>query len=531
MAIPSAPATSPAMAAGRGSPNAMPAGLSALLKPDSTPRGMPSGSIQQIMNTARKMSDSQLADVLAGRSIDIPQYVAMTEAMGRKKLRTAMQGAQAQAQMQQPSLKNRMLAETSAGLDQLPAPNMNTVDMADGGIVAFNGDDNKQVVESNPDLERIYRRAAVLNAPNIFTPNIGPYDAYQKLIGEPFSRFFSMSPREQAVAFQKGKEARTGERNTFTSTPADIARDKEKTVAARKEDATDVADKARKDRMKEVGLTAVDLEEARAGKVPVIPAVAPAAAPAAATAAAPATGGGGGGGGGSQTGGIGSLQSYMDAVKANQEDYYKQLAGLGAKQREGLAQLRRQGGGEALMNIAQGLLSKPGLAQGVSAGLPGVIQTASASRKEQRAVENLANEYDLNLAKARSADAKGNTEAALRYMQLADDAKYKQGMLEYQKAALNKPTGELQVLQALQKPGESLSDTYARVSTMKQDPRTNQALQLEHAKYMQTAAGMLNPLSFEQWLKQNGYSVGGQQVANTGQPTYSAVYDASGKRI
>ncbi len=35
----------------------------------------------------------------------------MTEAMGRKKLRTAMQGAQAQAQLQQPSVKDKLLAE------------------------------------------------------------------------------------------------------------------------------------------------------------------------------------------------------------------------------------------------------------------------------------------------------------------------------------------------------------------------------------------------------------------------------------
>jgi hypothetical protein len=221
----------------------------------------------------------------------------------------------------------------------------------------------------------------------------------------------------------------------------------------------------------------------------------------------------------------------MDAIKANQQDYYSKLEGLGAKQREGLAQLRRQGGGEALMNLAQGILSKPGLAAGIAAGLPGVTQTAAASRKEQRAVESLANDYDMNLAKARSADAKGNTEAALRYMQLADQAKYQQQMVEYQKAALNKPTGELQVLQALQKPGEPLSDTFARVKQMGQDPRTDQALQIKHADYMKSAAGMLNPLTFEEWLKQNGYGTGRQQVAGVGQPAYSAVYDASGKRI
>ena len=551
MAIPSAPATSPAMAAGRGSPNPMPAGLSALLKPDSNPRGMPSGSIQQIMNTARKMSDSQLADVLAGKSMDVPQYVAMTEAMGRKKLRTAMQGAQAQAQMQQPSVKDRLLTEEAVspmmgqpmpgqmpvmaaegGLASLPAPNMDNVDMADGGIVAFSntvpGTETEMPIreedkEKNETLERIYKRDAVLSAPNILTPKI--YDTYQKAIGQPFAKFFSASPREQKVAFDKATEARKGERDTFTSAPADVARDKEKTIAARKEDVTDVADKTRKDRMKQVGLNAVDLEEARAGNLPAfVPPVTDkkeSGAPARVAAAGPAP----------ADSGMGGLKSYMDAIKANQQDYYSKLEGLGAKQREGLAQLRRQGGGEALMNIAQGLLSKPGLAQGVSAGLPGVIQTAAASRKEQRAVESLANEYDMNLAKARSADAKGNTEAALKFMQLADEAKYRAGDLQYKMASLNKPTGELQVLQALQKPGESLNDTYARVYEARQNPKTDQALQIKHADYMKSAAGMLNPLSFDEWLKQNGYGTGRQQVASADNTGYSRVYDSNNRLI
>jgi len=566
MAIPSAPASSPAMAAGRGSPNPMPAGLSALLKPDSTPRGMPSGSIQQIMNTARKMSDSQLADVLAGKSIDVPQYVAMTEAMGRKKLRTAMQGAQAHAQLQQPSVKDKLMAEEAVspmmgqpmqgqmpvmaaegglmyadgGLASLPAPNMDTVDMADGGIIAFNGEKNEQLVPAelteeekkqlaeNPYMQRVQAIGGLggqLKDALTDPRNYNPIDLYQRIIGQPFSRFVSQSPREQRVAFDKASEARKGERGTFTSTPADVARDKEKTVAARKEDVTDVADKARKDKMKQVGLNAIDLEEARAGNLPAfVPPVADkkeSGAPARVAAAGPAP----------ADSGMSGLKSYMDAIKANQQDYYSKLEGLGAKQREGLAQLRRQGGGEALMNLAQGILSKPGLAAGIAAGLPGVTQTAAASRKEQRAVESLANDYDMNLAKARSADAKGNTEAALRYMQLADQAKYQQQMVEYQKAALNKPTGELQVLQALQKPGESLNDTFARVKQMGQDPRTDQALQIKHADYMKSAAGMLNPLTFEEWLKQNGYGTGRQQVAGVGQPAYSAVYDASGKRI
>jgi len=393
MAIPSAPATSPAMAAGRGSPNPMPSGLSALLKPDSTPRGMPSGSIQQIMNTARKMSDAQLADVLAGKSIDVPQYVAMTEAMGRKKLRTAMQGAQAQTQMQQPSVKDKLMAEEAVspmmgqpmegqmpvmaaegGLASLPAPNMDTVDMADGGIIAFNGEDNRQLV-TQEDFERLVSGKGLPLTK----------EEKEKLANTP-------NPLKDLGVSQRTVAARGAPPVVLPQTPEQLAElQRESTRGIR----------------------------APLANLPV--AAAPAAAPAltAAPAVVPGVGA-------SQAdSGMSGLKSYMDAIKTNQEDYYKKLEGLSAKQREGLAQLRSQGGGEALMNLAQGILSKQGLAAGIAAGLPGVTQTAAASRKEQRAVENLANEYDMNLAKARAADAKGNTDAALKFMDLANTAKYR----------------------------------------------------------------------------------------------------------
>lgn len=93
-------------------------------------------NMEHYFNLAKKMSDGQLADVLSGKSLNLPQFVAMTEAMGRKQLRQAMQGAQAQQQAQQPSVKDQLLAE-EAGLAALPAPNMASMDMAGGGIIAF----------------------------------------------------------------------------------------------------------------------------------------------------------------------------------------------------------------------------------------------------------------------------------------------------------------------------------------------------------------------------------------------------------
>jgi hypothetical protein len=126
-----------------------------------TPKGKSPSNMGQIMAMARKMSDAQLADVLQGKSLDVPQFAAMTEAMGRKSLRNAVQGMEAKGQAQQPSLKDKLLAEESTqqmptipgmepqtvmaaggGLTSIPAPNMESMDMASGGIIAFgNGGD------------------------------------------------------------------------------------------------------------------------------------------------------------------------------------------------------------------------------------------------------------------------------------------------------------------------------------------------------------------------------------------------------
>jgi len=53
------------------------------------------------------------------------------------------------------------------------------------------------------------------------------YSLYQKYIGQPTQNFFNETPEEQAVDFNVGTEARTGERPMFTDRPEDVARDKE----------------------------------------------------------------------------------------------------------------------------------------------------------------------------------------------------------------------------------------------------------------------------------------------------------------
>lgn len=419
MAIPSAPATSPAMAAGRGSPNPMPAGLSALLKPDAASRGKPAESMEKLFNVAKDLPDSVLADVLAGRSLQVPQYLAMLVATGRKNLRTAMQGVQARAQMQQPSVKDKLMAEETVspmmgqpmpgqipvmaaegGLASLPAPNMDSVDMADGGIIAF--EDGGEVPRFNEGGNWFERWRDSL---------AGPQEKY--LVDYQRGKKTEMPEGVERLSPGQINAIRTGK----TPGPAEMAPfppgvREEVEASKMRLFKQEMADKERRE--KEEKEAAVAPKPSTAKKE--ISAAAP-------TAAAPTA----------ADSGMSGLKSYMDAIKANQEDYYKKVEGMGAKAREGLAQLRRQGGGEALMNLAQGILSKPGLAAGIAAGLPGVTQTAASSRKEQRAIESLANEYDMNLAKARAADAKGNTDAALKFMDLANTAKYRADALNIER--------------------------------------------------------------------------------------------------
>jgi hypothetical protein len=321
------------------------------------------------------------------------------------------------------------LMYADGGIASLPAPNMDTVDMADGGIIAFQNrglvppfaQDALAMPKGDLPIEREESKEE-----RIMREYYERLEAEKAKGPKPFERFKNYLGKAKEEATERAAGYSTP-RTLTSTTPA---------PNARLSTAHDI-----------LNFTGEGTTPAPAVVAPPVtgvgvPPVTRVAGPAAAPVAAPAP----------TDSGMGSLKSYMDAIKANQEDYYKKLEGFGAKEREGLAQLRRQGGGEALMQLAQGVLSKPGLAAGISAGLPGVIQSAAASRKDQREVNALANSYDMNLAKARAADAKGNTEAALKFMQLADQAKYQAADIRLKTAALNKPSEAIQLLNALGDP-------------------------------------------------------------------------------
>lgn len=389
------------MAAPKGT-QAPQAGLAALAQPATQLKGKSPENMGEIMALARKMSDAQLADVLQGKSLDVPQFAAMTEAMGRKQLRQAVQGQQAMAQPKQPNLKDKLMGEyqqeqmaqmaqampQGGGIAALPAPTMAPEGMADGGIVAFAKGD---VVED----EEARNPLAFLN----------PGDLYDKLKGY-------IAEKQAAVP--------------LTPLQAKLAAEKEKNAP----EVVPAAPAAAALPPVDIGVKPDALGRFVAG--------APAAP------AAPVTGVGTAAGNQPY-----SMPSFEQLQGKKSADYLSKLEGLTEKSRAGLAEIKKQGGGEALMQLAAAVMGSPNLAQAAAKGLPMVASTSAATRKEARAVESAANEYDLNLAKAQEAAEKGDVENQLRYMQLANEAKYRADSIGLQRAQLGQEPNELRTLRAI----------------------------------------------------------------------------------
>jgi len=442
------------MAAPKGMATAPQAGLAAIAQPATAPKGISSGNMAQVMALARKMSDGQLAEVLQGKSLDVPQYVAMTEAMGRKQLRTAMSGQQAMAQAQQPSVKEKLLMGdqpqmpqgmpqqpmmaaqgglmySDGGIADLPAPNMDSMDMASGGIVAF--DEGGEVPRFNGEYSSLVNPLQYVSMPT--DPNYVPSKEESE----------SQKLRRIIAENQAEEEKRNAGIKDFIFTPS------QRTRAARKDD---VATTAKTAAMTPDQLTALATNKGVFPEgSPALPGTGAAAAPDVTMPARKAVGTALNAPGPDKTkagiGGTDEFASYMDMVKKNRDGFLSKLEGMGAKQREGLAQLKSQGGGEALLNIASALFSNPNMAMAAGQGASAVAKTAAASRKEQRAVEQSANEMDFNLAKAQEAASRGDMESALMFKRLHDEAAYRKQDLSLRAATLNQEPEALRTLKGI----------------------------------------------------------------------------------
>lgn len=358
------------------------AGIGALAQRAAGPKqGAPMQSMERIMALAKKLSDSELAEVLSGKSMVVPQYVAMTEAMGRKQLRTAMDGARAGQQAQQPSIKDRFMQEQaqqaapvtlpeSTGIGALPAPNMQS--MAGGGIVAFADEGLVQDPSMNDPMAQISGWTPEAIAADTARIQQAQTERARKEAQERL-KFLQQSAPDVAAKYAQENEA------LLTTPTVPKAAPKAEAPPSSAPRTTPLGDK---------------------------PSAPRATTPAAATAPA-----------------LKPPAERPDPFAGMDMDK-EQLA----KDR---AQATNQAQGMFLMQLGAGILSKPnlseGIAQGINAGLPILI----SNQREAKKLEKEQRDYNFNLAKAREAAAQGKEEMAMKYADTASQIAYRAGDLVY----------------------------------------------------------------------------------------------------
>lgn len=382
-------------------------GLAGLLKQPTG--GLPASSdgaqaMAKYFAIAKKMADGQLADVLAGKSMDVPQFVAMTEAMGRKQLRNAVEGQQAQQQAQQPTVKDQLMAdyqagrqahmvqpEVVAGLDQLPADNMK--ELAGGGIVAFEGGGEVPRFQNMGLVDpSLYTFNA--NSPILPTYQEDPEQKRIREINEEEERIRAARKKAVADVFG-GKGSAAAVRSGKNSVPAETAPD-----FTEFDKATALFEK----------------ERANAPVAPAASSAAPAASNAAPAAQPPAPSG---------------KKEGLTALSES-PDFLSPLVDVSKEIRGGIADIKKSKESDFYLAGAKALLGNPNLAKAGSDFAGTAMELGSKSRKEINDLNKLANDYDFNMAKAREARAQGNKELELKYKQLADLNAYHMGSLGIQ---------------------------------------------------------------------------------------------------
>jgi hypothetical protein len=336
-----------------------------------------------------------------------------------------MQGAQAQQQAKQPNLKNRLLAEDAqeqmaqivaqapqmGGISDIPAPNMDSVDMASGGIVAFQDNEDQPVRVGMPSFaEGSETDKKILeflkNAPGALV------DKFREL-NQPYAQVkpFTGTQAEFDAMVQRGKMPK----RTAAETAVNV-KDEEK----RKKELDDIA---RGQGVFPEGSAALPTGLS-----------VPAAPPRADNTPPP------------KKAGLDALTQPQQPTRSQAEqDYLAQLVGLSKQTRGGIADIKNQAQAQTYLDLSSALLGSPTLAQAGSKAGQLVAGRVGAMGKDIRSVEKEANEYDLNLARYRAALDAGDKDRAFKYKQAADENKYRMAMV-------NKPDSGIAMLNALRDP-------------------------------------------------------------------------------
>jgi hypothetical protein len=366
--------------------------------------------MEQIMGMARKMSDGDLADVLSGKNMQVPQFVALSEAMGRKQLRMAMQGAQAQQQVQQPSIKDQMLAETQGmppmmpmqgavpaqamlpeeqGIGALPAPNMEG--MAGGGIVAF--DDGGDVKNPYSQLEEQAKkdREAALN--------------FLKKSGATVADTLMLAP--QAVGSGSSLVAR-GLRALGVPVPPPPSWSTLEGYGQFGKELDEKEAAAQAEAQAQAQAAAQTADETAAAPQPV---PAPQAGPQAGPQPAPQP-----------------AAPVQDPVE-QEPDRFAQFETSGADLEAALGEQKQQTQGAFLMQIGASLLTSPTIAEGLGKGAQAALPMLVSNQREAKKLQQDSRDFRFNLEKAREAADMGKEELALKYQDTASQIAYRAGVL------------------------------------------------------------------------------------------------------
>ena len=513
------------------SPNAMPAGLGALTQMGPTLRGKSPSNMGQVMAMARKMSDMQLSDVLQGKSLAVPQFAAMTEAMGRKSLRNAMQGAEAQMQAKQPSIKDKLLAEEAAqqlpeasGIGQIPAPNMASMNMASGGIIAF--DDGGEVPRFNGAEQSL-----------INVPSSSEFDQDVAI-----SRFDSPAVAKEKRERALRREQSIKEQQLLNAQQAKLQGTNNKNIAEPVSVNPD-----------DPFSMAANAPRPLVGEPPAPPSggAVPNAAP------RPSAGGGGA----PPPPPPPPAGNTVDQDIAAYTEKYKNMFGetpkfdKRANPYEGMkyegddpSKVREQGMGYGFMKAAQALLTHPTMSGGMGAAIGAFGDAGLLTAKEIKAAKKDEREYNFNMAKATELFEQGQEEKAIKFQTLAQDredklrnlalntvkantdllsannqAKYQQGLLGIHQQQLNQPTTEMRnALYAFQNPNiapfmssvakaqgtYSIDKAVDDFNKLKKDAAENPQLAKELKK-----SGINSPQEYQRYVLQQG-TVGGGGVGD-----------------
>jgi hypothetical protein len=107
--------------------------------------------------------------------------------------------------------------------------------------------------------------------------------------------------------------------------------------------------------------------------------------------------------------------------------------GLEDKKRARAANVKKDLQSQVLLDASSALLGSRNIAEAGGKFGSKTASTLAAARAEENQLEDAADQYGFNIAKAREAAEKGDMQLAMQYTQLANQNKYQMGMVDVYK--------------------------------------------------------------------------------------------------